>query len=447
MATETISGAKVLGSFYDEAAYTLLFSQQQGAVTAAYGFVGGQPVYSVLQSGEALYAADTGVACRTLELAAKTGNPVVPFYNTKGAKLEEGQAAVAAAATWNAAIAAVSGVVPQISVVVGVCGASAALAAASADLCIVAKDAQFFLSSPFLAEAGGDKLENAGTAEFAAKAGIAALVAEDVEDAVAKAAKLVALLPSNNLSLPGEFEYDEPAAAVDTAAYTAEKAIAALADSGSQQEVFAGFGSAVSTVFATVEGNVAGFVATAGPGKTICRASAEKAARFVRLCDAFSVPVVTLVNTEGFAQSSSGDVAGGIRAAARLVSTYADATTAKVAVYTGKAVGTAYTAFSSADLTVAMEGAVIAPAEPTAVVSVLYRQQIEESGKPVAAETAALAREYEARQASAEAALQNGLADFVAAPEALRATVANALGILASKRARRLPKKHGNMPL
>ena len=140
-----------------------------------------------------------------------------------------------------------------------------------------------------------------------------------------------------------------------------------------------------------------GVVAT---GKQLCHNCVAKASRFVRLCDAFSVPVVTIVDTEGFVPSVTDDVAGGIREAARLAATYADATTAKVAVLAGKAVGPVYTTLAAADLRIAVTGCTVSALEPSAAVSVLYKDEIDA-----------------------------------------------ALELLSTKRAARLPKKHGNMAL
>ena len=436
----------VLTGFFDNGVYAPLFAATERSVTAANGLVGGRPVYAVCQSGDALSAADIDVMTRALHLAAKTGNPVVTFYNAPGAKLEEGLGILSATASLNAAIAKISGVVPQIAVVLGICGASAALSAAAADLCIMSADAELFLAAPFLSAAKGDKTPGAGSAAFAAKAGVAALVADNTESAVRKAAELIVRLPANNLALPSEFDFTLPSAALNLSGYTAQAAMEAIADTGSVYPLYTGYGTGLEVAFATVGGGVIGFVATAGPDVPLCRQSADKAARFVRLCDAFSIPLVTLLHTDGFSTGSAEDMAGGIRAAARLAATYADATTARVAVLAGKAVGPAYIALGCADLTIALPGStVLAPAEPSAVVSVLYKEELGSAGDSLAAATAAKVKEYEA--ASGEAALAAGLADIETTPAGLRAAVESALGVLASKRVQRLPKKHGNMSL
>ena len=250
------------------------------------------------------------------------------------------------------------------------------------------------------------------------------------------------LLPANNLTGPAIFEFEQPVAALTAGAEPA-KAAAAVVDKDSAVELFAGFGTSVYTAFATVGGNAVGVVAT---GKTLCHNCVAKASRFVRLCDAFSVPVITIVNTEGFVPSATDDIAGGIREAARLAATYADATTAKVTVLAGKAVGPVYTALAAADLRIAVEGCVVSALEPSAAVSVLYKDEIDASDNIIAA-TKAKAAAYTAEVCSAANAVASGAADMTCDAANVRASVVAALELLSTKRAARLPKKHGNMAL
>ena len=350
MASKKLGKDEILAAFFDEGTYTGLFAD--GAVKAAYGCAGGQPVYAVCQCGEAVCAKELDKTAAVLEMAAKTGTPVVTFYDCAGAKLEEGLDLLAANNKLAGAIANISGVVPQVAVVLGVCGGSAALNAACADLCVMAKDAQLFLTAPFTSDAAGDKVENAGSA--------------------------------------------------------------------------------------------VGIAATEASG--LCHNCVVKLSRFVRLCDAFSIPVVTVVNTNGFVPSVSDDVAGGIREAARLCATYADATTAKVAVVAGKAVGPVYTALASADVTIALPGAVIAPVAPETAVTILYKDEID-AAESIPAATKAKAAEYVKDVCGAEAAVAAGLATMAVKADEVRGAVASALDMTASKRVQRLPKKHGNMAL
>ena len=369
MASKSTKG-EILAKFFDDGEYTALFAD--GAVSAASGYAAGQQAYAVFQNGEAVSVKDVEKNIKVLELAAQTGCPVVTFYDSVGAKLAEGLDVLNAAAKLNATIAKVSGVVPQVAVVLGVCGGTSALSAANADVCIMAEGAELFFTAPFTAAAKGDKVADAGSAAAAAKAGVAAIVAADAAEAAEKAAHIVGLLPANNLTGPAIFEFEQPTAVLSANAEPA-KAAAALIDKDSAVEMYAGFGKNVYTAFATIGGNAVGVVAT---GKELCHNCVAKASRFVRLCDAFSVPVLTIVNTEGFVPSTSDDIAGGIREAARLAATYADATTAKVALIAGKAVGPVYTALAAADLKIAVKGCTISALEPSAAVSVLYKDEI-----------------------------------------------------------------------
>ena len=450
-----INKGEILAKFFDDGEYTALFAD--GAVSAACGYAAGQQAYAVYQNGEAVTVKDVEKNIKVLEMAAQTGCPVVTFYNSVGAKLAEGLDVLTASAKLNAQIAKVSGVIPQVAVVLGVCGGTSALSAANADVCIMAEGAELFFTAPFtaaakgdkVADAGsaaaaakGDKVADAGTAAAAAKAGVAAIVEPTAAEAAEKAAHIVGLLPANNLTGPAIFEFEQPTAALAAGAEPA-KAAAAVVDKDSAVELYAGFGKSVYTAFATVGGNAVGVVAT---GKNLCHNCVAKASRFVRLCDAFSVPVITIVDTEGFVPSATDDIAGGIREAARLAATYADATTAKVAVLAGKAVGPVYTALAAADLRIAVTGCTVSALEPSAAVSVLYKEEIDASDNIIAA-TNAKAAAYTAEVCSAANAVACGAADLTCDAANVRASVVAALELLSTKRAARLPKKHGNMAL
>ncbi len=447
MAAQSAGGKFSPASFFDQNAYTPLFASEDGSVCAGFGTVSGQSVYAVWQNGEPLGYAEVNIHIQTLELAAKTGSPVVSFYNAKGAQLEEGLQALAAASSLSEAVARLSGVVPQISVVTGICGASNAMAAASSDLVILCKEAEFFLTPAFISRAKGDSFAAAGTAKAATEAGIAAFVCDDAEQAFLQVGKLLALLPANNLAPACEFAFSAPTSTLSMQNYSADAAVASIADTDSALELYVGFGDGAKVFLATIDGSPVGLMATEGETISLTHKDTAKIARFVRFCDAFSLPIVSLLHSAGFAQSATEDVAGNIREAARLAATYADATTAKISVIAGKAVGTLYTALGNADLTIAVNGCVLSPVEPSAAVSVLQREEIEASGANIETETATRAKAWAAENASAKAAQRAGLADIVTEAASLRSSICSALTILATKRVQRLPKKHGNMPL
>lgn len=177
------TGKDVLAKFFDEGAYSALYAD--GAVTAAFGSANGTPVYAVCQTGAAVAEKDTEKVVKVLDMAAKTGNPVVTFYNSVGAKLEEGLGGAfrqrgCCRCRWQRSPA----LCLRSPLLTGVCGAGSALAAAAADVCIVSKEGELFLTAPFTSAARRpDKLEGAGSAEFAAKAGVAAIVVDSAEEA------------------------------------------------------------------------------------------------------------------------------------------------------------------------------------------------------------------------------------------------------------------------
>ena len=179
-----INKGEILAKFFDDGEYTALFAD--GAVSAACGYAAGQQAYAVYQNGEAVTVKDVEKNIKVLEMAAQTGCPVVTFYNSVGAKLAEGLDVLTANAKLNAQIAKVSGVIPQVAVVLGVCGGTSALSAANADVCIMAEGAELFFTAPFTSAAKGDKVADAGSAAAAAKAGVASIVAADAAEALAQ---------------------------------------------------------------------------------------------------------------------------------------------------------------------------------------------------------------------------------------------------------------------
>ena len=232
-----INKGEILAKFFDDGEYTALFAD--GAVSAACGYAAGQQAYAVYQNGEAVTVKDVEKNIKVLEMAAQTGCPVVTFYNSVGAKLAEGLDVLTANAKLNAQIAKVSGVIPQVAVVLGVCGGTSALSAANADVCIMAEGAELFFTAPFTSAAKGDKVADAGSSAAAAKAGVASIVAADAAEAAEKAAHIVGLLPANNLTGPAIFEFEQPTAALAAGAEPA-KAAAAVVDKDSAVELYAG---------------------------------------------------------------------------------------------------------------------------------------------------------------------------------------------------------------
>lgn len=428
-AVAALEGATARGrltALVDEGSFVELDALYGAGVVTGYGAIDGQPVFVFAQDSAALGAAQAARIRKVYGLAVKTGAPVIGLYDSNGAKLTEGYEMLTAYGDLLLCVNNLSGVVPQIAVVTGACGGTSALLAAAADFVIMAADAELFVAPPSVS--GGS-----GTAQAAAEAGVCHIVAADADAAIARARALAGLLPANNLAAPPLFEGDAPAG--DSAC-----PIERVADAGSLLALGEAYAPHASTSLGTLGGVPVGF---AGIHGALCADACKKLARFVRFCDAFGLPLVTAVDTEGFAETADAE---DIRAYAQLGHVYAEATCQKLAVIAGKAYGAAYIALAgkaaNADLVFALPDAVISPLAPETAVSILYNDRITQQTS-----REQLAAAYEAGEASAFAAAKAGVVDAVVAPTDLRDALISSLDVLAGKRESRLPKKHSVSPL
>lgn len=436
-----IQAKERLSLLFDDGVYSEINSRTKeknaptGVVTA-YGYVNGNAVYAFSQdksvNSGAVGLAQAEKITKLYELAAKTGTPVVGIHDSNGAYVDGSAESLAAYGKMLNAASVISGVVPQISVIAGTCAGSAAMIACSADFVIMTKESELFMA-PNTA---------AGSAESASESGIASAVCDDDKGAIEKARELINLLPVNNLSPVPMFEFAESGAA---AGNTLDSIVAAIADADSVVELSAGFGTAAYTALATIGGATAGIAATNKSSEKMTAVDCMKLARFIRTCDAFSIPVVTVVDTEGLADLGAAD---GIKAVTTLANSYAEATTAKIAVVTGKAIGPVFIALagnsSNSDFTYAWENAVIAPFAPVTAVEFMWHDKLE-GADDLTAKRNELAAEYEKTTASALAAAENGFIDEIINSADTRAVLTSALDILSGKRSQKLPKKHNNI--
>lgn len=440
--SKSMSALERLAALFDDGSFTEIDAAAgvDCAAKAAYGSVGGATVFAFCQDaavcGGAVDEAQARKLSKVYDLAAKTGSPIVTIYDSKGVKLNNGFASLESASAILGKASELSGVVPQVAVVVGPCTGFLAMTAALADVCVMSEGGELFLTSTFVDKANGGSEEHVGTAEFAQQAGIAGIICKDEKAAIEKAAQVVALFPLNNLAALPVFDFEAPV-------FKAEDVIGSVADAGSTVELFDSIGCGTKTVLATVGGAPCGLIEATGE---LCRNATAKAAKLVEICDAFNLPVVSFVNATGFKKSAHGDKAGAIKNAAKLAHVLSEATTAKISVVTGSAIGAVYTAFcgknSSADMSFAWEGAVLSPLDPKAAVNILWEDRIT---KPEDIDT--LAKEYGETVASAAEAAKAGAVEAVIAPASTRDVLISALDMLAPKRVSRLPKKHGNLPL
>lgn len=422
-AREGSAARKYLLQLFDEGTFVELDrlvcdGDKPAEAVAGYGLVDGSPAYAFAQDHEvcsgAIGRAQAAKIRKVYELAAQNGAPVVGVFDSDGAKLGEGIDAMDAIAEILLLSNNLSGVVPQVAVLAGACIGSSALIAANADVVIAAEGAQFHL--------------NVGDEE--AKA---AITTADTAAAMEKARELLGLLPSNNLAAPVAYEADAAMAACEDIAGV----IDAVADAGTAIRLYEG--KACETALARVGGAACGLVTLAG-GK-VCGCAAARVTRFVRLCDAFSLPVLTFVDAAGF-ESLNG--------AAKLSHAYAEATTAKLTVIVGQATGPMYIAVAGksagADVVLAWPGAVIAPLAPETAVHIFWKDKLAAMSDPTTGR-AALIDEYAETMCSPLDAAASGAVTDVILPGETKAKLVAYMEMLSGKRQTRLPKKHSNMPL
>lgn len=434
-----------LGQLFDNGVFTELDALRTerdaaAAVVCAHGYVEGQPVFAFAQSPDVsdgvMGPAAAGKIKRLYGLAAKTGAPLVGVYDSCGVFVDGTAEALSSYGKLIACAAKLSGVVPQISVIAGVCAGSAALLACEADFVIAEEKAELYVTPPF----GTD----AAKAETAAKTGLAAAVCEDDAAAMLKVKELLRMLPANNLAGAPVAEFDVPEQPV-----TKENLLAGIADAGSLLPLYEAYGTAAQTALCTVRGMSIGVVTTCGTPDALTADDCAKLARFVRTCDAFSLPVLSVVDTQGFAADTAAAMQGSLRAMTQLCGAYAEATTVKIALITGEACGAAFSAIAGrgagSDLVLAWDSAAIAPLRPEAAVEFLWHDRLK-GANDVNAKRKELAKEYAQTLASPQKAAALGAVDTVIAPADTRQAVIDALDLLEGKRVANLPKKHSNIP-
>jgi len=440
---------KRLEMLFDEGSFTEMGSalkqkETLSGVVTAYGYVNGNPVYAYSQdktvNGGAVGMAQADKIAKLYSLSAKTGTPIVGIHDSNGAYVDIN--ALTAYGKMINSSAIISGVVPQVALIMGTCAGSSAILACNSDFVVMTENSEFFVSPV----PEGDKT-GAGSAKSAMKTGTASAVCHTEEDAINKVKDILNLMPVNNISHLPQFEYSEPTAAMGNNVVSIASAIA---DADSIVELSDGFGNASYTALSTIGGAT---VALVGTDKTSDKLSADdcsKIARFVRMCDAFSIPIVTFLNSEGFDGTTSSQNAGAIRDMTKLANAYAEATTAKISIVTGNAYGVVFTAMAGksadADFTFAWNDAVISPLAPLTAVEFLWHDKLK-GCSDVNAERTKLAKEYCYTVASAITSAENGAIDEVISPEDTRRVLTSALDILSSKRVETLSKKHSNITL
>lgn len=436
-----------LAYLFDEGKYTELNpyaksgSGLSGVVTA-YGYVDGNPVYAFSQdisvNSGALSKVQADKIAKILDMAAATGVPVVGIYDSFGADLNDGFAAMSAYGELLMRVSNLSGVVPQIAVVAGTCAGTAAMLAESADFTVITKDSELYT-------APNPDIKN--LAENAAANGTACFVADDDKAAIEAAKDILSKLPQNNLSPVPMYEFEIPASAFGSDAVSQAEAVF---DAGSLVELYADYGKASYTALGTLGGASVGVIATNKTADKLTADDCSKIARFVRTCDAYALPVITIVDTEGFAADDETEAAGAVKSMTKLAHSYAEATTIKLAVITGKAYGPAYIALAgkgaNADMTFAVPNAVISPLSPVTAVEFLSHDELK-GAEDLTSKRNELAENYAREEAGAVVAAQKNCLDDIVEGDQIRDILIASVEIMAGKRISRLPKKHSNIQI
>lgn len=450
-----------------QAEYTL----GDGVVTG-YGKVDGRPVYVYAQDftvqGGALGEMHSRKICRVMDLAAKSGAPIIGMIDSGGARIQEGVKSLGGYAEIFRRNAQYSGVVPQISLILGPCAGGAAYSPALTDLIImVQKQSYMFLTGPQVIKTvtGEDvDFESLGGADVhLGISGTAHLVSPSERGALALCRQVLAYLPSNNIdSAPLVKSTDSPTRRSEALnalvplnpnePYSLHTAIEQIVDRGSFLEIQAGFAPNAIVGLARLDGRPVGIISQepASMAGVMDIDSADKISRMVRFCDAFNLPIVTFVDSPGFLPGVDQEHRGVIRHGAKVLFAYSEASVPKVSVVTRKAYGGAYVVMSSkylgTDITYAWPSAEIAVMGAEGAANILHRKQISDAQDP-AAERARLEEEYRQKYLNPYAAAHAGYIDEVIEPAQTRQKLIEALELLANKVESAAPRKHGNMPL
>ncbi|MER5326066.1 acyl-CoA carboxylase subunit beta [Streptosporangium roseum] len=442
-----------------------------GVVTGS-GTIHGRRVFVYAQDftlfGGSLGEAHASKIHKVMDLAISTGSPFIGLNDSGGARIQEGVMSLNGYGGIFQRNVQASGVIPQISVVLGPCAGGAAYSTALADFTFMVRDtAQMYLTGPDVVEAvSGQRVTHAelgGAEVHGGRSGVATFVHDDEESCLEDVRYLVSMLPSNNLDLPPSAPSCDAATDVrprlaeivpvePNKPYDMRQVVAELVDDGDFLELHENWAPNVICVLARIDGDVVGVVGNqpmvlAG---VLDVAASQKAARFVRFCDAFSIPLVTLVDVPGFLPGTDQEYAGIIRHGAKLLYAYCEATVPRIQVILRKAYGGAYIVMDSrsigTDLSLAWPTNEIAVMGAEGAVNVIFRRELAAAADPAELRSELVA-EYSEQLVHPHYAAERGLVDDVIDPVQTRSAVARGLAMLRDKRKQPPQRKHGNVPL
>jgi propionyl-CoA carboxylase beta chain len=441
-------------------------------VVTGYGLVDGRQVFVFAQDftvfGGSLSSAFAEKICKVMDRAMEVGCPVVGLNDSGGARIQEGVVSLAGYADIFLRNTLASGVVPQISVVLGPCAGGAVYSPAITDFIFMVKDTSYmFITGPDVIKTvtheDVSKEDLGGAKAHSTRSGVAHFAFDTEEATLRSVRELLSFLPLNNSDDPPSQPVSDEVGRRDEALkgvvpdnpnkpYDMKEIVKAIVDDRHFFEVAEHFAMNIVIGFARLNGRPVGVVANqpAMLAGVLDINASVKAARFVRFCDAFNIPLLTLVDVPGFLPGTDQEWGGIIKHGAKLLYAFAEATVPKVTVITRKAYGGAYDVMASkhirADVNFAWPSAEIAVMGPDGAVSIVFRKELLGAKDP-AAERARLVQEYRDKFANPYKAAELGYVDEVIRPEDTRPRVIRAFEMLKTKRQENPPRKHGNIPL
>jgi len=440
-------------------------------VIGGYGTMNGRKVYIFAQDftvvGGSLGRVHAAKICKVLDMAMKVGAPVIGICDSGGARIQEGVDALDGYGQIFYRNTIASGVIPQISVIMGPCAGGAVYSPALTDfIMMVQNTSQMFITGPLVIKAttGEDVSQETlgGAATHNQVSGVAHFMAANEDDCIAQIKALVSYLPLNNLDDPPTYPAVEPELDKETLltvvpddankGYDMRNLIKAVVDAGSLFEVHQYYATNGVVGFARIAGQVVGIIANQPRVLAGCLDInvSDKIAKQIRFCDCFNIPIVTFMDVPGFLPGVQQEYGGIIRHGAKMLYAYSEATVPKITIITRKAYGGAYLAMCAAslraDTTFAWPTAEIAVMGPEGAVNVINRKEIAEAENPIE-KRKQLVQDYRDRFANPYIASARGFIEDVIDPRETRAKIIEALWNLSTKRESRPRKKHGNIPM
>ena len=446
-------------------------AQAEGVVTG-YGQVDGRLVFAYAQDftviGGSLGEMHAMKICKVLDNAMKMGAPVVGLNDSGGARIQEGVDALKGYGDIFFRNTLASGVIPQITAIMGPCAGGAVYSPAITDFVLmVDQSSQMFITGPQVIETvTGEKVTAealGGAMTHNSVSGVAHFMAKDDQEAIDEIRTLLGYLPSNNMETAPVFDVADDINRISeelntiipdnpNKPYDMHDVIRAVVDNGEFMEYQPYFATNMVTMFARINGASVGIIANQPKVLAGCLdvSASDKAARFIRTCDAFNIPLLTFVDTPGFLPGTSQEYDGIIRHGAKLLYAYSEATVPMVTIITRKSYGGAYLAMSSkhlgADVVLAWPSAEIAVMGPQGAANIIFRNEIGNADDPIQMRQQKI-DEYKSEFATPYKAAERGYVDDVIEPSTTRQRLVDAFNMLSSKREERPAKKHGNIPL